>query len=601
MEKYIDGIIVIVYLLAVTGVGLMYSKKSAESDEDYFLGGRKIPWYMLGISGMATFIGLGGTALQSGWYYLIGAKGFFICLQGAVGLMLAFHAIYVAKWLRRSEVMTNAEWMQFRFGEGKQGHLARLLAAISVLALSMGMMSYFFIGTGKVLTLFFPIFEGNEQYVSLAFFLLVGTYTIAGGFYGVIYTDFFQSFLIFFLILYIAIKAFMVGTPEYFATYATADWLSFFPADGNWSLELPEKYQHIAAYVEKTKYLGILVVFWIANNLLQGFGSPFEGGSAQRYYAAKNESEASKVAALWIGLWSFRFLIFGGIGVLALKATGMIDHPENAFSIILIEYIPVGISGLILAALVAAGMSTMDSNLNASSAYFVNDIYKEYINKTASKKKLVIVGYFSTFALMLVGIICGWSIENMSSIWGWIVAGLVVGLLPPNILKWFWWRANGGGYAAGMGAGLIASLLTKTVPWCIALNLYETFIFVFSLSAIASIIGTLLTKSVPMNELVLFYKKTRPFGFWGPVRKECEKELLEDIDKENRRDKLLITPACAWHLSLFVFMSSILFKQWTIVIVCFSIFIVTSLILYKFWYKNLKKYDENNNEILITT
>ncbi len=600
MLSGIDLGIVVVYLLAVVGVGLWFSKKSSASDEDYFLGGRSIPWYMLGISGMATFIGIGGTAYQAGWYYLIGAKGFILALEGACGLMLSFQLIYVAKWLRRSEVMTNAEWMQFRFGTGKQGNLARLLSAISILALSMGMMSYFFIGTGKVLVTFIPFFDGNANFAALSFFLLVGIYTIAGGFYGVIYTDFFQAFLIFGLIIYIGVKAFMTGTPEYFATYAPVDWLNFFPANGDWSLELPETYQNIANYVEKAKFLGVLGVFWLANNIFQGLASPFEGGTAQRYYASKNESEASKVAALWIFLWSFRFFIFAGIGVLALKATADIASPESAFSIVLTQFIPVGVKGLLLAALIAAGMSTMDSNLNASSAYFVNDIYHRHINKGASKRNLVIAGYFATFALMTVGIVCGWTIENIGTIWGWIIMGLVTGMLPPNILKWFWWRANGAGFASGMGCGLTASLMTKLIPWCGTLNTYETYIFVFSISLIGTITGTLLTKPAAMDELVKFYKKTRPFGFWGPVRQECEEELLEDIDQENRRDKLLITPACAWHLSLFIFMSSILFKQWTIVIVCFSIFVVTSLILYKYWYKNLKQYDENNNEILIT-
>jgi Na+/proline symporter len=586
----------------------MVSKKATGSVEEYFLGGKNMPWYLLGISGMATFIDMGGTAYQSAWYYLIGAKGFWFCVEGAVAILLSFQMIYVGKWLNRSGVMTNAEWMIFRFGGGKQGESARMLSAVAALAICAGFMTFFFVGSGKVLTTFLPYFNSpepiiqgisNQNLAAVLFFILVGVYTIASGFYGVVYTDFVQAFLIFFLIIYVAIKAFAVGTPEYFAAHATPEMLSIFPSDGNWgSIHMPDKYHDVASYVSKLKFLGFLLIAWLANNVFQGLATPFDTWTAQRYYAAKNERESSILVAFWIFLWSFRFLLLAGIGVLALGLSDKIGDPEHAMSVVINEYVPVGMKGLLLAALLAAGMSTMDSTVNSAGAYFVKDVYQRFIKPDAGMKHLVYVSYAITFVMFVIGAVCGWFIKDINSIWGWIITGLFVGTLPPNILKWYWWRANGASFAVGSVVGLLAALLTTFEGFNVFLNtvfspMFESgtvqqYIFIFGSSMIASIVTAYATAPAPMDVLKKFYLKTKPFGLWWPVRMECDPKVVEETMRESGRDILLLFPAMTAHFTLFLGMSSIMFKQWRTVGICFGIFAFCALVLYKYWYKNLK-------------
>jgi solute:Na+ symporter, SSS family len=601
----IDITIIIGYFLFITLVGLLVSKKAAASTEDYFLGGRAIPWYLLGISGMATFIDIGGTSVNSAFYYVLGAKGFWVSLEGAVALLLSFQMIYVAKWLNRSGAITNAEWMVFRFGKGPQGEFARIICAVGTLILCVAMMTYFFEGAGKALVTFLPFSGGddpatmalNENLAALGFFTLVGLYTIAAGFYGVIYTDLIQAFLIILLIIYIAVKAMMIGTPEYFAQYAPPGWLDLIPKDGNWSIQIPEQYRDISVYVDKAGFLGVFVIFWLLKELLMGFATPFDSWTAQRYYAARNEKEASLVACQWISLWSFRFLLMAGIGVLALGVAGNIDHPERALSIVIADYLPVGIQGMMLAGLLAAGMSTIDSFANSSGAYFVKDIYKEYLHKDASDKRLVRVGYLVTFVLMGSACVIGWKVENISSIWGWIMMGLFVGTLPPNIMKWFWWRANGMSYAVGTAGGLLAALSTS-LPVLSELKDFHTFVYVVISATVCSVIGTYAGKPTDMDTLVNFYRKTRPFGFWKPVRERLDHAEQESIQKESSRDRRLLPVALFWHLSLFLMMSSIIFKDWLIVTVCAVIVSITSFILYKFWYMNMLNADEASDTLI---
>ncbi len=603
----IDFTIIVVYLAFITGVGLWASRKSGKSTSEYFLGGRSIPWFLLGISGMANFVDMGGTARQGAGYLLFGAKGFWLCMDGAVALLLSFQMIYVAKWLRRSNVMTNAEWMVFRFGDTRQGHTARVFSAISAIVICVALMTFFFTGTSQVLSIFVPeIIEGVEnavtgvlgmevdggKVVAMLFMGLVALYTVAAGFYGVIYTDFVQAILIFFLILFVAWKAFMIGTPAYFAEHAPEGWLSLWPTDGQWIKELPGTFKNIDSYLSTMSSFGILILFFIMNNLLQGFSTPFDAWTAQRYYAARDEREASLTVCQWIILYSFRFLLMTGVGIIALGLIGNITDPEHAMSVVIQETMPVGIAGLLLAALFAAQMSTVDSTVNSSAAYFVRDIYVSFFRQDASEHEQVRVSYVTTLVLIASGVVIGWTVPNVDSIWGWIMMGMFVGTLPPNIAKWYWWRSNGAGFALGILTGIAGALAVKLVPACAAWPRYTQFLFVFGVSSAGTLAGILAAKAPDRDTLMNFYTITRPFGFWGPVRSMVEPAVEQRVREESRRNLMALPVACIWHLSLFIMMSSILFKDWTLVGSTLVLFLVTSAALYKLWYVHLTPGDD---------
>ena len=571
----LDISIIIVYFLLVTGIGLYVSKKASGSINEYFLGGRHIPWYILGISGMATFIDMSGTMLQVSFFYILGVKGYWVAWRGAIALFLAFFMIFMAKWLNRSNVMTNAEWVEFRFGKGGQGKVARVLSAVAMLLLAVPIVSYFFIGSGKFLSIYLPY---PPEISALIFFAIIMVYTVAAGFYGVVYTDLFQSVLIMGVIIFITVKAMTVGTHDYFALHTNPEWRAIIPT--SWEIDMPQGYENM-------RFLGMLIIFWIISNIFQGFSIPTDAWTSQRYYAAKDERESSLVAFQWITLFSFRFLLMMGLGVLAVGIAGKISEPEMALPAVINHYVPVGVKGLLIAALLAAAMSSVDSIINSTAAYFVKDLYQAFIRPEADRKHLLWVSYITTLALFIVGIAIGWVLPNINAIWAWIIIGLLTGVIPPNILKWFWWRFNGMGYALGMGSGLTGAVFAGLLFPNAAE--YFTFSFVIAVSATGTIIGTFLGKPTDMDVLIDFYRKTRPFGFWTPVRELCEPEYVADIRRENRRDLLLLVPACIWQVTLFWMMTAFVAKKWLSFGGSFAVVVVLSVVLYKYWYLNLRR------------
>lgn len=137
----IDYTIIGVYLISIVLVGLYLKRKASSGIESYFLGGRNIPWWALGASGMASNTDIAGTMIGVALVYAMGTAGFFIEIRGGVMLIMAFFMIFMGKWTRRSQVMTTAEWMIFRFGTGKQGNMARILSAVSSIILAVVMVS----------------------------------------------------------------------------------------------------------------------------------------------------------------------------------------------------------------------------------------------------------------------------------------------------------------------------------------------------------------------------------------------------------------------------------------------------------------------------
>jgi Na+/proline symporter len=364
-----------------------------------------------------------------------------------------------------------------------------------------------------------------------------------------------------------------LGTPEYFAEFTKPEWRMMFSSN----MEMPKGYEHFT----------LLVFFWILSTIFQGFALPFDAWTSQRYYAAKDERESSLVAFQWIVLLSLRFILIVGLAVMAMGISGMITEPEKALPETIKHYFPPVIKGIFIAALIAAGMSTVDSIVNSSAAYFVKDIYQQYIKPKAGKKHLIIVSYFTTVAIVAIGIVIGLTVKSLNSIWGWIIMGLLTGMMPPNIFKWFWWRSNGMGYAFGMGAGMLGAVVHQLAfsesPE------YVTFLIVILISTAGTVLGTFLGKPTGMDILINFYKTIKPFGVWGPVRRACAADFVAAEKKENRRNILLLLPACLWQATIFWIMVALVAKKWDSFAAAIILEVVLSFILYKYWYKNLKR------------
>ncbi len=595
----LDYGIVIVYLMAMIGIGVYFQRKASGSIESYFLGKRGMPWWALGASGMSSNMDISGTMINTAFIFALGASGFFIEIRGGVTLIMAFLMIFQGKWNRRALVMTLAEWMHFRFGKGKQGDAARLIAAFSIIIVTIAMITYFAIGSGKFVAEFLgipPLFGLEPQFWAATLMIaLAMIYTVASGLYGVVWTDVFQGILIFGTIIFIcALSFFSFNLPEVFqisvplreggfiALDTTRDaWTSMLPS---WNLDMPAE----SAYSIYNLF-GIAILFYLIKVIIEGSGGTSQY-MIQRFFASRSDRESGLLSLFWTFLLAFRWPFIAAIAIMGVvlgTQQGVIQDPETVLPVVINQLVPIGIKGLLVAGLMAAAMSTFDSTVNAGAAYWVKDIYQTYINPKASEKQLLRHSRWSSVIIVILGLAFMLVIKNINEIWGWITSSLGAGLLIPTLARWYWWRMNGYGFAAGTVAGMTAAVLQRIfLP---EIPEYYAFTIATVSSLIGMIIGTYVSKPTDEQTLFEFYKRTRPFGFWKPVRKKIAAETMDKINKENRRDILSTFFAVPWQVVLFLTGMSVILKRWDQFLWLGLILIILSVGLYFNWFRHLSK------------
>ena len=589
----IDIIIIVVYLSAIVVVGLVMQKKASAGIDSYFLGNRKLPWWALGASGMASNTDIAGTMINTAFIYALGTKGFFIEIRGGVTLIMAFLMVFMGKWNRRSQVMTQAEWMHFRFGTKKEGDVARIISAIASIIMTVAMVTYFVIGAGKFVGDFLGI---DPLFASILMIILAMTYTIASGLYGVVWTDVFQGIFIFGVIIYISVLAmttvdlpdeFLVSVPMMDGSFTAikttlAEWSRMTPPQ---EMNMPE-----GSTFSIYNLFGIAIMFYLFKVTLEG-SSGAGGYMLQRYFAARSDREAGLLSLFWTCLLAFRWPLIASFAMLGIYhgiETGtVIADPELVLPTVIKNYIPVGVKGFLIAGLMAAAMSTFDSTVNAGAAYWVKDLYQTYLRPNASEKDLILQSRLASLVIVLLALLFSLTISNINEIWGWITMGIGAGMFIPQVIRWYWWRFNGYGFAIGTAVGMIAAVLTKAFGGPIAE--YNSFLIASGSSLVGCIIGTYLTPPTESAVLSHFYKVTRPFGFWGSVRTEIPTDVLNQINEENRRDIIAIFFAVPWQVVLFLTGMMIVMKQWSNVFNLFGLLVVLSAGLYWFWYRHLSK------------
>ncbi|MCK5077642.1 MAG: sodium:solute symporter, partial [Calditrichia bacterium] len=332
---------------------------------------------------------------------------------------------------------------------------------------------------------------------------------------------------------------------------------------------------------------GIAILFYLIKVTIEGSGGTSQY-MIQRFFASRSDRESGLLSMFWTFLLAFRWPFIAAIAIMGIaygSQHGVIQDPEAVLPVVINQLVPIGVKGLLIAGLIAAAMSTFDSTVNAGAAYWVKDIYHTYLNPKATEKQLLRHGRWSSVIIVLLGLFFSIFITNINEIWGWITASLGAGLLIPTLTRWYWWRMNGYGFAFGTAAGMIAAVLQRLflpeVPEYIA----------FSISTLASLIGMIIGtySAKPTDEKVLleFYKRTRPFGFWGPIRKKMPENVMGKINKENRRDIFSTFLAVPWQVIMFLTFMSLLFKDWNQFFGLLVIFAALSLALYFSWFKHL--------------
>lgn len=604
----IDYSIILFYLLIIVIIGLVLRKRAQRSKDDYLLGGKSIPWYMLGLSNASGMFDISGTIWLVTLMFVYGIKSAWIPWLWPVFNQI-FLMVYLSKWLRRSNVTTGAEWIGTRFGFGKGAKLSHLVVVIFALILCLGYLAYGFIGLGKFVEIFLPWevistyvpFSVPSQYVphfyGIIFTLFAVFYSLLGGMSGIVWADVVQ-----FVIMTIA--ALVIGYLGFISVGANSlnvpeGWMSPFfgwKLEMDWSAIIPQVNEKI-----RSDGFGLFTIFFmmmLLKGILVSLAGPAPTYDMQKILSTKSPSEASKMSGfVSVILMPIRYLMIAGFAALALiyyekldlmTAAGQIDF-ELILPSAIKEFAPVGLLGLLLAGLLAAFMSTFAGTLNAAQAYLVNDIYLKY-KANATTNEIKIMNYSSGLLVVIVSVIFGIFLQDVNSVLQWIVSGLYGSYVVANVLKWHWWRFNGEGFFWGMVGGLVPALIIpKLFPDAFVVDLYYFPILLIT-SILGAVIGTY--SAPPTDEKVLqsFYINVRPWGFWKPVYESLKKEKPSlSKNKYFKRDMFNVVIGTIAQTLLVIIPMYIIFRQKTPVIISVIILIVCVVLLKKFWWNTLEE------------
>ncbi|MEW5901535.1 MAG: hypothetical protein AB1715_08760, partial [Acidobacteriota bacterium] len=350
----LDLLIIVLYLAAMMAIGLLSQRIAARGADSYFLGERRMRWWMLAASGSSSYWDITGTMWIVSLLCVLGMKAMWH--QWIWGFPLpVFFAAFMGRWINRSRVMTAAEWMKTRFGEDAAGQSARSAYAALAVVTVVSFLAYDAVGMGKFGEQYLP-FSRN---VCAALILgVTGAYIIFGGFRSLILTELVQTVIMSVGAVIIAYLGFRHADLSALSAKLSGSWFS---------LSVPWK---DPAFAETEFFLfGALTIAWVSKGLLLCFGGPEQLYDFQRFLSARNEKEASKLGLLWGVLHTLRWPMAMGLAVLFLSGFMGVSDTEQVMPAVIKSALPVGIRGLVLAALLAAFMSTFNSTVNAGASY----------------------------------------------------------------------------------------------------------------------------------------------------------------------------------------------------------------------------------------
>ena len=537
----LDYSFIIVFFSIVLGIGVYVSKKSGKSSSEYFLSGRTMPWWLLGLSMVATtfstdtpnlvtdFVRTKGVSGNWGWWCFL-----------LTGMLTVF--VYAKLW-RKSNVNTDLEFYELRYGGAPAKFLRKFRAVYLGVIYNVITMSAVTLAAIKIGGIMLGL-QPWETVVGAG--LITVIFSALGGFKGVVYTD----FLLFFVAMGGAIGAayYLVNIPEVGGIQAIID-----------NENVKGKLNILPEFSDTKAMITILIIplavqWW--SSWYPG-GEPGGGGYiAQRMLAAKNENHAIGATFFfnimhyalrpwpWILVALASLVVYPDIASISEAFPNVpadkLGH-DLAYSAMLTK-LPSGLLGIVLASLMAAYMSTISTQLNWGSSYIVYDFYKQQVNPNATEKQMVNVGRLSTVVLMILSAFLALAMQNAMGIFNLLLSfGAGTGLI--FILRWFWWRINSWSEITAMfSSGILAILLETTSLRTFLFNIETGLLpdwaelpFVMVVTTIIWLTATYMTQSETKEVLRSFYRKIQPGGpGWSKVLEEAKADNDEIVQPNEK-------------------------------------------------------------------
>ncbi len=496
----LDTGIVVLYLLVALAWGARHARRAGSSSEEFFAAGRSLPWWLAGTSIVATTFAADTPLAIAGLVATEGISGNWFWWADVLPAMLA--AFLIAHLWRRSGVLTDVELCELRYG-GRPAIGLRVFRALYFgVVRNAIVIGWVNLAMLKVLRLAFQLDAESSVWVLAGLFALTLAYTLVAGFWGVVITDALQFVLA--LGGSILLAAFAVGDAGGIAALVARLRDQLGPEGAARTLALvPLEREAFWAFV-----IYVAVKSWSAGN------TDGSGYVAQRLLATRDERHA-RLAAIWYVVAHFALRPWPWIlvGLVAVVSYPELGDPEEGYVRAMLDHLPVGLLGMMLATLLAAFMSTIDTHLNWGSSYLVHDLYRRFVRPRASERELVRVARVAVVLLAAVGVGATFAMDSIAGAWKFL-ASISAGTGLVLLLRWLWWRINAWSEIAVMASSLLvanALLLFCDVPFPFSLAI------VVAVSVPTALAVTLLTPPEAPEQLVAFYARVRPPGWWGPV------------------------------------------------------------------------------------
>ncbi len=517
--SFVDWAIIFGYFAVALIIGLWFTKKAGKDISSFFLGGRNLPWWLVGTSMVATTFAADTPLAVTEIIAKNGIAGNWIWWSALIGGM--FTTFFFAKYWRRAGVLTDLEIIEMRYSGPIASFLRGFKSIYIGLFLNALIIAWVNLALMSLLEVFFGIPKDMLIWYVAAGMGIVSIYSSLSGLMGVAVTDVFQFVLAMIgciILSVLVLNSEEIGGVESLKTQLPESTFSFFPSIGEGGVGTYAL--SIAGFIS---FVGIQ--WW--SSWYPGAEPGGGGYIAQRMLSAKDENHAVgatllfQIAHYCLRPWPWIIVALCSLVLYPNLAPG---DEKLGFVMVMKDFLPNGLKGLLLVAFFAAYMSTISTQLNWGASYVVNDFYQKYFKGT--DKQLVTASRIATLLLMLIGLGLTTQIQSISGVWEFIMecgAGLGIAL----ILRWFWWRVNA-----------MAELVATVTPFIVYGILYVVkddlpaefldnkgvFFTTVGITVTAFFITVLTTSPTEQSVLQKFYDKIKPLGSWGPFRKEGEEK-----------------------------------------------------------------------------
>ncbi|MBK7223106.1 MAG: Na+:solute symporter [Saprospiraceae bacterium] len=580
-----DWLIIVLFFIITLIIGLSVVKKSGQNSEEFFLSGRKMPWWLLGISMVATTFSADTPNLVTDIVRVNGVAGNWAWWAFLLtGMLTVF--VYARLW-RRSEITTDLEFYEMRYS----GAEARILRAFRAFYLGV-VFNVLIMGTVMLAGIKIAGILLGLSAIETVLIVSVITviYSSFGGLRGVLYTDFFQFIIamigMVWACIYIVNMPEIGGLTKLLSHEVVKSKMDFIPSFDNKDMLISLFIIPIAVQWWSTWYPG---------------AEPGGGGYvAQRMLSAKDETNAVTATLLfniahyalrpwpWILIALASLVVFPNVSDIAAKFPGLNPQfikDDLAFPAML-SFLPSGLLGMVIAALIAALMSTLSTHLNWGSSYIVNDLYHRFYRPNAEQKTLVRVGQLSTVVLMFLGAGAALMMENAKQSFDIILQiGAGTGLL--FILRWFWWRVNAVSEITAMVVSFLVALVLQ-LDFASDLVFYEKLLISVVVTNVCWILVALYSKPTQESVLISFVAKIRPMGQgWAPIiEKAMQTGALTSQQMGTGKlahQILAMIVGCFMIYGLLFGLGYLLYGQMMAALICLGVFFISAFLIWKLW------------------